>query len=215
MKTKILLSFSIFFCAAITANAQITKGKYLLGGSASYTNSKNQQGSGSKYESFNTNIQFGKVIKDNTAAGIILSYGYYNNGPENKTNVYSAGIFYRKYKPLAKGFYFFAELDGVYNYSKNTEGHFEIGNNAQRYTSNAGIISFTPGISYSVCKRMQMELLMPNLASISYGNTKTEYTSTSTTSVLTVKGNIFSANANFNTSFLNNFGIGFKFLLGK
>jgi len=29
------------------------------------------------------------------------------------------------------------------------------------------------------------------------------------------KANVFSANINLNSSFLNNFGIGFKFLLGK
>jgi len=36
MKTKILLSVAIFFFTAIAANAQITEGKCLLGGSFNY-----------------------------------------------------------------------------------------------------------------------------------------------------------------------------------
>lgn len=215
MKTKIILSFVILFFTVVTANAQIPEGKYLLGGSAGYSHSKNQQSTGSNYESLSTNIQFGKIIKENTAAGIILSYGNYNSSSINKTNLYSAGIFYRKYKSLAKDLYFFGELDGQYNYSRNTNGHFEIGYDAQRSTSNGGSISFTPGISYSVCKRMQMELSMTNLASISYASTKTQYASNSTSSISTVKGNNFSANVNLTGNFLNNFGMGFKFLLGK
>jgi hypothetical protein len=136
-------------------------------------------------------------------------------GSSNKTNLYNAGLFYRKYKSLAKGFYFFGELDGEYNYSKTTQGIFEIGNNAQRYTSNGGSVSFTPGVSYSIFKKMQIELSMPSMLSVSYGTLKTETLTPSTASISTEKGNSFSASANFNSSLLNNFAIGFKFLLGK
>jgi len=214
MKTKILFLSAIFFCAAITTNAQINEGKYLLGGGISFSTQGNTVNS-SKNQSLYTNIQFGKFIKDNTVAGVIFSYGYTNLGSYNKTNSYSAGIFYRKYKSLAKSFYFFGELDGVYNYSKNTQGIFEIGNMAQRYTSNGGSVSLTPGISYSVCKKMQIELSMLNLFSISYGGIKTETISPGTSTISTAKANNFSANASLNSNLLNNFGIGFKFLLGK
>lgn len=214
MKTKILLSFALLFFAAINTNAQIRKGTYLLGGSVSYNTANNTINS-SKNQSLYTNIQFGKFIKDNSAAGVIFSYGFSNLGSSNKTNLYSAGVFYRKYKSLAKGFYFFGELEGVYNYSKNTQGIFEIGNNAQRYTSNGASVSFTPGVSYSIFKKIQMELLMPGIISVSYGRLKTENITPSTTSVSSEKSNNFSASANFNSSLLNNFAVGFKFILGK
>lgn len=215
MKTKILLSFAIFFCAAITTNAQINEGRYLLGGSIGFTSTKNQQGTGTKSESFNTNIQFGKVIKDNTVAGIILSYGNSNSNSIYKSNQYGAGVFYRKYKSIAKDFYLFGEADAAYNYIKNTQGNLQIGNDASIYTSNGGSLSFTPGFSYSICKRMQMELSMQNLFSIGYSNAKNETTSTGTSTISTTKSNGFGANVNLNSSLLNNFGIGFKFLLGK
>src|SRR5674476_1678488 len=91
MRTKNFLLFAIFFCIAITSNAQINKDKYLLGGSFNYYHSTNEG-----YNSFYTNIQIGKVIKDNTVVGIILSYSTNNiSSATNKLRQYSAGIFYR------------------------------------------------------------------------------------------------------------------------
>lgn len=215
MKTKFLLPIAIVFFATSTVNAQINEGRYLLGGSVSYSNYKNQQVSGTKLESFYSNIQFGKVVKDNTVAGIILSYSNSNSDNLSKFNQFSAGVFYRKYKTLAKNFYFFGEGDALYTHSQNTSGHFQTGYDAQRYLSNGGTLSFIPGISYSICNRMQVELTMPNFASISYAGTKNEYTSSTTNSISTVNGNNFSGNINLNSNLLSNFGIGFKFFLGK
>lgn len=215
MKTKILFLLAIFFCSAIMVNAQINEGRYLLGGSVSFNSAKNPQITGSQSQSLYTNIQLGKVIKDNTVAGILLSYGYSNNGPSAKSNQYGAGVFYRIYKSIAKDFYLFGEADALYNYSKNTQGNFQAGNSGIRYINNGGLLSFTPGISYSVCKRMQMELLMQNLVSLSYGVSKTETKSIGSNTISTSKSNSFSANANLNSNLLSNFGIGFKFFLGK
>ena len=215
MKTKILLPIAILLFATTTVNAQINEGRYLLGGSISYNNQKNQYSSGTKDESFYSNIQFGKVIKDNTVAGIIASYSFTNNGPTNKLNQFSAGVFYRKYKPLTKNFYFFWEADALYNHSNNTTGTFQTGSYGTRNFSNGGTLSFIPGISYSICKRMQVELTMPNFASISYAGTKNEATSSTTNSISTVNGNNFSGNIFLNSDLLSNLGIGFKFFLGK
>ncbi len=217
MKTKILPALIILLLAATGTNAQITKGKYLLGGSLSYSNSQDVPYNGSPVQkSFNSNIQIGKVAKDNTVAGLIFSYSFANNGIATyKSNQYSAGIFYRKYKPLTKGLYFFGELDAVYDYSRNTQGKFQIGSDASRYTTNGARISFVPGLSYGVCKKLQMELSMPNLLNLSYGRVKDEKTFATSQDILTSKANNFYANANLNASLLNNFAIGFKFLLGK
>lgn len=142
MKTKILLPLTIFFFAPIAANAQINEGRYLLGGSFSFSNSQNPQITGAQSQSLYTNIQLGKVIKDNTVAGIMLSYGYSNNGTSSKSDRYGADVFYRKYKSIAKDFYLFGETDALYNYSKSTQGNFEVGNNATRSISNGGYLSF-------------------------------------------------------------------------
>lgn len=223
MKTKILLSFAIFFYAAITANAQINEGRYLLGGSFSFSNSNSKNPQTQTPEVQNqalfTNIQLGKLIKNNTVAGIMLSYGYTytsSNNPVIRVDQYGAGVFYRKYKPIAKDFYLFGEADALYSYSKNKTGILQVGHDGTRFSSNLGSLSFTPGISYFICKRIQMELLMQNLFSISYAAVKNESTfTTNTSTILVSKSNGFSANVNVNSSLVNNFGIGFKFLLGK
>jgi len=212
MKTKILLSFALLFFTVINTNAQITKGRYLLGGSAAYYNSSTDN-SNSAY----LNLQFGKVVKLNTVVGITGSLSasknhYGNNG--YKLYQYNAGIFYRKYKPLVEKLNFFAEMDAVFQHGSNYGTYFfNVGQNL--YTNLNGIqLSFIPGLSYAVTKNLQLELTMPNLATISYASIKT-VDSKLPAGVSPQKGNNFSANVNLNANLINNFGIGFKFLLGK
>ncbi|MEO7121345.1 MAG: hypothetical protein ABIY62_09620 [Ginsengibacter sp.] len=215
MKTKILLSVALFFITLAT-HAQINKGEVLLGGSIRYSDSKNIQVANSKYESLYTNVQIGKVLKENSVAGIILSYDYSKGySPYTRINEYGAGVFYRKYKSLLKNIYLFGEGDAEYFYSKNISGYFVSGQDGQRYITQSISINFTPGIAYSVCKKIQMELLMQNLLTISYAHTNSDYTSSTAPSLPTIKGNNFQVNANLNSNLLYNFGIGFKFLLGK
>lgn len=211
MKTKILLSFAIFLFTSIAANAQITEGRYLLGGSFSYNNSELNNSN-----NITSNIQFGKVIKENTVAGVVGSVyaSKTHNGNSNYTvYTYSAGVFYRKYKPLGKNFYFLQEVDAVYQHLRGFN-YFYSGSQTLLAKSNGVMLSYIPGISYSVKKRMQIELTMPNLANVSFTNYKT-VDSQLPAGVSPQKANDFSANINLNSSLLNNFGIGFRFLLGK
>lgn len=172
----------------------------------------------SKNESLYTNFLFGKAVKENNVVGVILSYNYsnnyYNNNQDTKNTQYSAGVFYRKYKRLIKDLYFFGEVDALYHHGESTPGYTQNGNYFSRSISNGGSVSFIPGISYAVCKRMQLELLMPNIIGISYSHTKTDYINTPAPPS-SGEGNSFSFNTNLNANLLNSFGIGFKFLLGK
>ena len=219
MRTKILLLFAIFFCVALASNAQINAGKYLTGGSFNiYSNKNPQPNNNFKNKSLYTNIQLGKVVKENNVVGVILSYNYYNNYYNNnqdaKNTQYSAGVFYRKYKRLIKDLYFFGEVDALYHHWESTPGYTQNGNYFSKAISNGGLAYFIPGISYAVCKRFQIELLMPNIIGISYSHTKTDYVNTPAPPS-SGEGNSFSFNTNLNANLLNSFGIGFKFLLGK
>ena len=212
MKTKILPAFIVLFFAAITANAQITEGKYLLGGSVSYINSSSANTNAAYFD-----LQFGKVIKDNTVAGFIGSiYATKNHAGNYDLSVYnySAGIFYRKYKPLGKNFYFLQEVDIAFQHTRGYGNYFYNVGQSLYAKSNGVMISYIPGISYSASKRMQIELTMPSLANIAYTNTKT-IDSKLPPGIPPQKANDFSANISLNSNLLNNFGIGFKFLLGK
>ena len=210
MKSKILLPLAIVFLAAATANAQVNKGRYLLGGSVAFNSVTNEENH-SEY----VNIQIGKVIKENTVIGIIgyiASNNYSSQGL--KVSLYSAGVFYRKYKPLGSNFYFLWEIDGSFQHTSNTQTYFSNINQSLNTKSNGAAFNFIPGISYSVCKRLQMELTMPDIAGISYTSIKT-IDSSLPPNVQSQKANNFLANVRLNTSLLSNFGIGFKFFLGK
>lgn len=217
MKLRILLLL-VVVCSSITISiGQISPGKILLGGSIGYNSNKSTQlpppNLSSDYSSLSSNIQLGKFIRENTAAGFFLSYSYYKNSGQNnqsiKNSYSSAGIFYRKYQTLARNFYFFGEGDLSYTYSKNKQVGYQAPDVITNTVSNGGVLSLTPGISYTVWKKLQMELLMPNIFSISYFHTKTNYNYTSASS----EGNTFSADVNLNSGLLSNFAIGFKFFL--
>ncbi len=223
MKQKFLPLLIAFYFSTTYSIGQISSGKILLGGSIGYAGNNNsepsQPNSSSDYNNFYSNIQVGKFVKENTAAGLFLSYNYvensYYSNPLNKSSDYGAGVFYRKYKSLSRNFYFFGEGDASYSYSKNKQSLYQNGTRVTNdiIVSNRGSLSFIPGISYSVWKKMQVELLMPNILSISYAHTNTKYFYTNPTSTVINEGNNFSANANLNSNFLSNFAIGFKFIL--
>lgn len=114
---------------------------------------------------------------------------------------------------LGNNFYFFGELDASYSYSKNIQAIY--GNNQVLNSKSSGVaLYFIPGISYTVWKRMQVELSMPNIAYLGYAHVTT-IDSSLPPAVLPQKANIFTGSANLNSNLLSNFGIGFKFLLGK
>lgn len=211
MKTRILFSFAILFFISIASNAQISKGRYLLGGSSTYNNSELNNSNNTT-----SNIQFGKVIKENTVVGVmgsIYAAKTHNANSELTVYNYSAGVFYRKYKPLGKNFYFLQEVDATYQHSRGFNS-FYYDSQSLLEKSNGAVLSYIPGISYSVMKRMQIELTMPYLANVSFTNYKT-VDSQLPAGASPQKANVFSANINLNSSLLGNFGIGFKFLLGK
>ncbi|MEP6615261.1 MAG: hypothetical protein ABJA57_01720 [Ginsengibacter sp.] len=220
MRIKILLLFAISFWIIIPANSQINTGKFLLGGSFNFFSTKDAQNlQNSKSKSFHGNLQIGKAVKQNNVVGITLSYGYskfnfFNTSDSIKSSQFGAGIFYRKYKKLIKDFYFFGELNAGYEHSNYMQTYLQ--NNVQGFktVTDGAFLSFIPGISYGICNRMQIEILIPNIINVAYSHYKTDYEG-NPPAFFDQKGNTFSLNANLNTNLLSNLGIGFKILLGK
>lgn len=210
MRKKICLILVIFMIPFLTARAQFASGKYLLGGDLNLR-TENLKGFAVKNEYAYVNLKFGKFIKENTVVGINLSYGhsYYDYQPNQiqESNLYGAGIFYRKYRALSKEFHVFGEGALNYSYAKYMNG-----NNVGETIKNGVSISLMPGLSYSLTNKVQIELLIPDLIGIGYYNEKTP-------SLLpggqdNIK-NTFSFLTNTEGSLLSAFGVGFKFVLGK
>lgn len=212
MRTKILLTIVIFIVTISYSNAQVDINRYLIGGSINYYHTSNPTS-----VSFYSSLQIGKVIKPNTVIGLIGSYASTNYDytvvSPNKTRSYSTGIFYRKYALLSKKFYFFSELDASYSFSRNILESF---NGGQYYNSKSGgvALNFIPGIYYNLWKRLQVELSIPSLASLSYMHVSTIDNSLPP-SVSPQKRDTYAAGINLNSNFVSNFAIGFKFLVGK
>jgi len=172
-----LLAICVFISSMI--HAQIKKGAIFLGGDISIygynANSEASRQDTSKLNNYNFYPSIGWVAKDNLVVGVnlLLSFSnrvdtYYNT----KTNRLGAGIFVRKYLPLGKSFYLFANtslniqsLNSTFtvqqNYHKKQTG----------YTINANLI---PGISYQLNKSLFLEVALNGLINFGYEKINTE-----------------------------------------
>lgn len=207
----ILISFGV--------SAQIKKQSILLGGQLFYYNNKNQiDNLNQKSESGTISLSLGKVFKENKIVGFnlvfspIRQFNNLNNGDTTTLtyNRFDIGVFYREYKTLAKDFYFFTQVDGAF-ITANQNEHYKTISADVKATQRGGYISLTPGISYQVFKKMQLEVIIPNILSMQYLVTKFN------SEVNQVKNTkqeqfLFYSNINNNTG-LGFLGVGFRFIL--
>lgn len=219
MKKTILMAV---FCTAAysVTHAQIKKDAILLGGEVSVYSSKSSDNSTLPNNNINStflNLSAGKAIKENTIVGIYGGYGQgkneniYSSSTSNKSTITStaAGVFYRKYKPLGKSFYFFGEINAGYSANKQEYENKVIGATTTTTSTVSGaVLGLTPGLSYQLFKKMQLEVLMPSFAGLQYATTKN-----SGSNIPTTKGNLFQFSTSLNNSLLNSLAVGFKFVL--
>lgn len=217
---KTLTLTAAFAAFALTAAAQIKKDAVLLGGQVSVYNSKSNTNTAppntTNYNVF-LNLSAGKAIKENTVVGLYGGYGqgkneniYANNSSSKLTSTNSAaGVFYRKYKNLGKNFYFFGEVNAGYR-SLKQESENKVVNTitTTSYTETGGELGLTPGLSYQLFKKMQLEVLMPSFAGVRYMATKNSGSNTAVQ-----KGNSFQFNTSLNGGLFNGLAVGFRFVL--
>ena len=209
-----------FIFLSSTVNAQIKKNSILLGGQLfyynenySYNNLPNQ-----KRESGTIGVSIGKAFKENSVFGLNLSFSPMketnlftgNDTVTTKYNRFEIGGFFREYKKLAKDFYFFGQVDGAAIIANQTSS-YKLTSGDVKVTQRGGFISLTPGISYHVFKKMQLEITIPNILSTQY--LKTKFVSQNP-QIKNSKSDqfMFYSNLNNNTSF-SWLGVGFRFLL--
>jgi hypothetical protein len=218
---KILSLSLLFICSSLLATAQIKKGAVLLGGqiafsdaeSESNNNQPNQQQTQKNNNAF-FRISVGKAIKENTVAGINAGYGSNKNENFNNNTLvsssdfkqYSVGVFYRQYKKIGGNFYFFGEGGADYIGSTQKDNNFP-GNNLITRKGSGVQLSLTPGISYQVLKKLQLEILIPDIAALQYNTLKTTAQNSNS------KQNQFSFNTSLSSSPFNSLGVGFRLVL--
>jgi len=216
MIKKITFITLAFLCCSFFVNAQIKEGSLLIGGQVYYANVSAKTSNGGRMEKASNGVidlSLGKAIKDNVVLGVHLQFipgtsDQINNGSvsyKTKSNGYGAGVFYRKYKTLAKDFYFFIEAGANYLYEKQTTRD-TAGNKVQMSTYSAVQLALAPGISYKVLKNLHMEVMIPGLLTLQYEVDKTSSISQSASQ------NKYTFNTNINASTLNNLSVGFRLI---
>jgi hypothetical protein len=207
----------------LNTNAQITKGKFLVGGQISAGSSKtsivsqpfpsplppapNTQTISNKVATIG--ISVGKVIKDNGVVGFNFTTFSLNEKQANasfdttsrKTNQYEIGVFYRQYKKLAKDLNFYVQLDAaaIFGKEKITYNSFYPYNITGKQSG--GRFFFSPGVSYAILKKLQLEISMPNLVGLAFVHSSQ---TSENPNIRTATNDQFS----FNTSLSNNAGLG-------
>jgi hypothetical protein len=214
---KKILFTSVFSIVIIVANAQVNKGSILLGGNFGGNISKTENGtSETKNRSWTFNPSLGFVYKTNRVFGVSLGYANSSNRSTtpigiiiDRGNNFSGGVYLRRYFPFAKSFSLFGQGDFNIGYSRSNATHPSGFNYIQK--GYGATLSFSPGISYTLSKRIMLETSYSNLFAIYYNRSTKNYTGTST--LPTEK----TSNLNFNgTAFPGGtLGLGFRFVLGN
>lgn len=210
---KIILLFTISCFLFHFANAQINKGAVLLGTDfnlGSRTSTGNSVETTDRYGYIN--ISLGKAFKNNNVIGINFSYTSSKNQlPDNQNYSIidlrrtSAGIFYRKYKPLSKHFLIYGETGVGYFSSKQEASSNTINNNFPNEKTWGFNGYFSAGLSYQICNKIQFNVSVP-LVNANYSHTNTTSSGTSTTS------NGYAIGTQINGQIYSWFQYGFRFI---
>ena len=215
---KIIALIVTIFCLVKAGETQIAKGAYLLGGQLGYSNSTYEYNNGlfsQKSNSGSFSLSIGKKFTENNVYGLRLFYNpsttKYNNGnsynQKSTNNGYGLGIYRRNFRKLSKDLYFFTDINARYNQT-NTKDVDTASVVIKSNKNSSFSVGFTPGLSYRIYKKLNLELLIPDFASASYSISKSNLSNDMS------KSTSFSINSSLTTyGILNSVGVGFFLIL--
>jgi hypothetical protein len=203
----------------LISNAQIKNGAIVLGGELSGYSGKNtrQTQATNNSNGFTLGAYFGKAIKQNQVLAITLGYSSsklvdsYSNNDYNTstTSIANVGLSYRKYNKILSVFYFYMEPNLTTSFGKNKQ-HSSFSTSANSSNSFGINASFSSGLAFRVYKKLQLEINLPQIVRLDYGNSKNSSTNPNST---TVSATYFNFNTSLSGDLFKNVGIGFKFVL--
>jgi hypothetical protein len=210
---KALLIIPVIVLITSIAQAQITKGSILLGGSIGFGSQKNPGNNEAKQTNIFINPAVGVAVKENLVVGFDALYSRFKSthiAASNSAKNTSAGggFFVRRYYPVIRNFYLYAQGNLSYNAGASEQRST---NYEQKSTSNTISLDLAPGLAYALSKKFHMEFGFNDLASIQYGKTKTEVNSNGTAS--TLKGHVFGFTTGLSTA--SPFYLGFRVFITK
>lgn len=146
------------------AFSQTEKGNFLVGGSLSFTNSKNGD---LTFNSLSLNPTISYFFIENLAVGVITPYTYSNNsfgGITTNSNSYSIGPTVRYYFPLNEHWAIFPEVDYSAGWQKSHD------NTASTSSTNIHLFRGGAGATYFINKNVGIE------GFLYYQDSRTDYT---------------------------------------
>lgn len=166
---------------SMAAQAQITKGSVLLGGSISFENTNEEQRLGiNETRYFSIAPQVGIAVKDNLVAGVSFGYGGFRNtvsDARQTLDAFDAGVFLRRYLELGKSFYLFGEAALAYSGSRQNSDEHSANNTVIK--TRGGELSLTPGVAYAINRKLHLEGAINSVASVGFNRqTRTADTGT-------------------------------------
>jgi hypothetical protein len=210
MKKILLFALATVLCAS--ANAQLHKGRVLLGGSLSgQTSTSTYPGRPISVDSrslgFSPSASY--FYKENRSIGLALRYHQtkYFSDPVNESvdESYGASLGLNRYLPLGNNFFLAGHLSAGYTHG-TTRNFYNNTRQSQSYSYYN--VALQPGISYVAVNRLLLEFGLNSLAGISYSHASGldangQKSSSNTYSVYTSAGES------------NPFYVSFNILLGK
>lgn len=178
---KVLLSMMLLSTLWVSAQendfeSPFEKGSLSIGGSVSISKSENEDDNVaySKNNSIALSPSLGYFVKNNLALGVSLGFTKNNleyNNVKETTNIYQVSFFAKKYHHIKNKFYLNAS--GQVGYSR-LDGFDIKGDNY--------FISFTPGISYVINKKMTIQISFDDVFALSHSKRDYEDNRSSTNS---------------------------------
>lgn len=219
-KIQIIVACLAGTLVSFTSIAQFQVGDKIIGAGfyISSSDQKNESASviDNKVTSTSASLafNFGIANKEHSVNGFIIEGGYSISKIKNpsfpsenyKTDGFnlSGGYFTRRYKSIGKNFFLFAEGNGRLTYSKNENLNQSAEEKSYRFS--AGIY---PGISFQSGKRLLLELRFADFVNLSYAY----YKRTSNNGINKNSGNSFGFGSSLGLGYLQNIGIGAKWIL--
>lgn len=171
---KVFLSIALLSAVAFTTQAQTEKGKFIVGGNASYSTSKSDADNAKSSHNFSILPNVGYFVSDNIAVGTGIGYQSSKASIESsvgKKEAFVVAPFARHYTPVAEKFKFFGELSVpmAFGTTKATDADLKVGDKTGNTTSIG--VALSPGFAYYPSSKIGIEFAF---SGISYQNSKAE-----------------------------------------
>jgi opacity protein-like surface antigen len=168
---KLILSLTAVVAIALSASAQTEKGKFILGGTASYESVKSDAAGAKAAQNLTLVPNVGYFVSNNFALGTGIGYSYSKIGSASPTGQNEAIVvnpFGRYYVGLSDQFKFFgqAAVPLAFGTVKSTDASGDAG--AKVGSSTSVGVALSPGFAYFPTKKIGIEFAFRGVSYDSY-----------------------------------------------